>query len=80
LLSAYFDTRTGPKTAPESYRVIANAMGAAANEMVFVSDLLKELDSAREAGCETRLSVRAGNQAVPDRRGHVAISSFAEIE
>lgn len=79
-ISAYFDTRIGPKTAPESYRAIAGVMSIAMEEIVFVSDLLRELEPAREAGCQTRLSVREGNQPVPDRRGHVGIQSFAEIE
>jgi enolase-phosphatase E1 len=79
-ISAYFDTRTGLKTSPESYRTIAAAMGVATNEVIFVSDLLRELEPARDAGCQTRLSVREGNQPVPDRRGHVGIQSFAEID
>jgi enolase-phosphatase E1 len=79
-ISAYFDTRTGAKTSPESYRAIAAAMGVATNEIVFLSDVLRELEPAREAGCQTRLSVRDGNQPVPDRRGHAGILSFAEID
>jgi enolase-phosphatase E1 len=78
-ISAYFDTRTGPKTSVESYGAIAAAMGVETGEILFVSDLLRELDPAREAGCGTRLSVREGNQPVPDVRGHAMIRSFAEI-
>jgi len=78
-ISGYFDTRIGAKTAAESYRAIAAAMGVSTNEVIFVSDLLRELEPAREAGCMTRLSVREGNQAVTDRQEHVAIESFAEI-
>jgi enolase-phosphatase E1 len=63
-ISAYFDTRTGPKTSAESYRAIAVSMNVAAGEVLFVSDVLRELDPAREAGCATRLSVREGNAAV----------------
>ena len=78
-ITAYFDTRTGPKTSPESYRAIATAMGVQPDEILFVSDLLRELDPAREAGCETRLSVRSGNQPVSDPNGHTAITSFSQI-
>jgi enolase-phosphatase E1 len=79
LLSGYFDTRIGPKTAIASYVAIAAAMGVATGEVLFVSDLLRELNPAREAGCRTRLSLRAGNAPVPDAEGHEAIRSFAEI-
>jgi enolase-phosphatase E1 len=78
-ISAYFDTRVGAKTTPESYRAIAAAMGVGPAEVLFVSDVVRELDPAREAGCQTRLSVREGNQPVPDARRHIAIGSFAEI-
>ena len=78
-IASYFDTRTGAKTSSDSYRAIAAAMGVATSEILFVSDLLRELDPAREAGCMTRLSVREGNQPVPDRCGHIAVSSLGEI-
>jgi enolase-phosphatase E1 len=79
-IASYFDTRIGAKTSAESYRAIAAAMGVATGEVLFVSDLVRELGPAREAGCLTRLSVREGNAVVADRKGHVAMRSFAEIE
>jgi len=79
-ISAYFDTRSGAKTSVESYQAIAAAIGVETSEILFVSDMLRELDPAREAGCATRLSVREGNAQVSDGHGHTAISSFAEID
>lgn len=78
-LADYFDTRVGPKTASASYLAIAAAMGVAASEVLFVSDVVRELNAAREAGCETRLSLRDGNAPVADTEGHAAVRSFAEI-
>lgn len=78
-LSDYFDTRVGAKGVAESYRAIAAATEIATDEILFVSDVVRELDAAREAGCATRLSLRDGNQAVLDSLGHSAIRSFAEI-
>jgi enolase-phosphatase E1 len=78
-ISAYFDTRVGPKSSAESYRAIAAAMGVAAEEIVFFSDVVRELDPAREAGCLTRLSVREGNAPVADVHGHAAIESFMAV-
>jgi len=79
LISSYFDTRVGPKTSAASYSAIAAAMGVATGEMLFVSDVVRELNPAREAGCETRLAQREGNAPVADAEGHVAIRSFAEL-
>ena len=76
LISGYFDTRTGPKRGIDSYRAIAVAMGVAPGEMLFFSDVVAELDAAREAGCGTRLVVRPGNVPVGDSGGHPVISSF----
>jgi enolase-phosphatase E1 len=78
-LSGYFDTRVGAKTSAESYRAIAAAVGLAAGDILFVSDLVRELDAAREAGCLTRLSVREGNPVVSEDGGHSAVCNFAEI-
>jgi len=78
-LSGYFDTRTGAKTSADSYRAIATAMGVETAEILFVSDLLRELDPAREAGCMTRLSVREGNAAVADAHSHTVVHSFEAI-
>jgi enolase-phosphatase E1 len=78
-ISAYFDTRTGAKTSVDSYWAIAAATSVAASEILFVSDLLRELDPAREAGCMTRLSVREGNAPVGETQGHAQVRSFEEI-
>jgi enolase-phosphatase E1 len=78
-LSGYFDTRVGPKTAAESYRTIAAKMGVATGEILFISDVVRELDAALEAGCGTRLSVREGNAAVNDAHQHIEIHSFTDI-
>ena len=79
LISNYFDTRTGAKAEPGSYSAITAAMGAAPGEMIFFSDVVRELDAARAAGCQTRLVVREGNAPVEDAHGHAAVESFALI-
>ena len=78
-LSGYFDTRAGAKGAAESYRAIAVAMGVAPSDILFVSDVVRELDAARKAGCLTRLSLREGNAPIADLNGHVAVGAFVEI-
>ena len=76
LIAGYFDTRTGPKTARESYESIATAMDCEPGEIMFFSDAVRELDPAREAGCHTRLVMRDGNTPVGDAHGHRRIKSF----
>ena len=68
LLGGYFDTTTGPKKEPESYRAIARALGEAPGAVLFVSDVGAELDAARGAGMRTVLCVRAGSPPVSDHR------------
>jgi len=78
-IAGYFDTKTGPKQASGSYTAIAASMKVRPSEILFCSDVAKELDAAREAGCATRLVLREGNAPVDDNRGHVAVESFAGL-
>jgi enolase-phosphatase E1 len=75
-IKGYFDTRTGAKVSSESYAAIAEAMGVEAGEALFLSDVVRELDAAREAGCQTRLVVREGNAPVNGGHGHAVVTSF----
>ena len=60
LFSGYFDTTTGPKREAASYRAIADAIGLAANEILFLSDTPQEIAAAREAGLSALLIDRDG--------------------
>jgi enolase-phosphatase E1 len=77
-LNGYFDTTTGPKTAPASYMLIAEAFSTEAREILFISDVARELDAAHNAGMKTFMCIRPGNHRQPDNT-HETISSFAEI-
>ena len=52
----YFDTTTGSKRDSRSYRRIAESMNLPGGAVLFVSDVVEELDAARAAGMQTRLS------------------------
>ena len=78
-IHAYFDTRTGPKTDPSSYTSIVTDLNTEPAGVLFISDSIRELDAARDAGMTTLLSLRPGNAPVPDDHGHAAIRSFAGI-
>jgi enolase-phosphatase E1 len=78
-ISHFFDTTTGPKADPESYRRIAHVMDVAPGAIVFVSDVTRELEAARGAGMQTRLAVRPGNPAPGSDHAHPALPSFDEL-
>lgn len=59
LFSGYFDTETGPKRQADSYRSIAAAIGLPAEEILFLSDIVEELDAARSAGMRTTQLARS---------------------
>ena len=79
LLCRFFDTAVGPKTSADSYRRIAEELGCATNDLLFVSDVVAELDAARGAGCEVLLCVRPGNPVQADN-SYPVIRTFDEIE
>jgi len=60
LFSGYFDTTTGAKREAASYAKIAEAIGVAADEILFLSDIVEEIAAARGAGMEALLIDRAG--------------------
>ena len=78
-LGWFFDTTTGPKSDPTSYRRIAAAMSVSADAVLFISDVTRELDAARSAGMQTRLSRRPGN-APQTTHDHLAIESLLEVD
>jgi len=76
LFSGYFDTTAGPKREARSYRHISAAIGCPASQILFLSDIVEELDAARQAGMLTCGLVRGGGE-LP---GHPNVSNFAEID
>lgn len=78
LFSGYFDTTIGAKVDSESYRKIAAAIALPANQILFLSDLLKELDAARQAGLKTCWLMRAG--PVDPEAAHRQVRNFYEIQ
>jgi len=77
-ISNYFDTTIGSKTEVQSYRQIAAALDLTASEVLFISDIVGELDAASAAGMQTLLCVRPGNhpQSLADR--YQIIQTFDE--
>ena len=76
LFSGYFDTTSGPKREAQSYQRITQAIGVAAGEILFLSDIVEELDAARTAGMATCGLAREGGELA----GHVTVDSFGKID
>jgi enolase-phosphatase E1 len=77
-LSGHFDTGVGAKGEVGSYRRIVETLGVAAARILFVSDVVKELDAAREAGLRTLLCVRPPASA-PASSTYDLVESFDTI-
>lgn len=79
LMAGFFDTSVGAKTDASSYRRIAEALRHATDEILFLSDVTRELAAAREAGCRTALVVRPGNAPQPDAGAYPVVRSFEDL-
>ncbi|MDE1960919.1 MAG: acireductone synthase [Xanthomonadaceae bacterium] len=78
LFSGHFDTETGPKREPESYRRIAAALGKPASDILFLSDVVEELDAARATGMRTTQLARAP-ASCPPQGAHSCVPDFDAI-
>lgn len=76
LFDAYFDTTSGGKREAASYARIAATLGRPAGEILFLSDVVEELDAARAAGMATCGLAREGGELA----GHRTVASFAAID
>lgn len=76
LFNGYFDTTSGPKREAQSYRTIQQAIGVEAEDILFLSDIVEELDAAQSAGLKTCGLAREGGEL----GAHVTVDSFTAIE
>ncbi|WP_417642085.1 acireductone synthase [Enterobacter kobei] len=63
LFSGYFDTHIGAKREVSSYTSIAEQLGLAPSQILFLSDVHQELDAAAEAGLRTVQLIRGDDDA-----------------
>lgn len=77
LFRGYFDTTTGPKKEPDSYRKIAQAIGVVVQRVLFLSDSTDEIAAARTAGLQT-VQLRRPGESQPIGAGPTA-ADFGEI-
>ena len=76
LLSGYFDTHIGGKRDLASYQAILKQLQLPSAQVLFLSDVVAELDAARQAGMATVQLIRE-QQAASD---HPVAENFYQIE
>jgi len=64
---------------PASYLKIAELLKRQSQEILFVSDVVAELDAAAAAGFQTILCVRPGNPPQPGADLHATARTFDEL-
>ncbi len=77
--SGFFDTSCGPKREASSYKMIASLLKREPEQVVFISDVIAELDAASSTGMKTLHMVRPGN-AEPAGEKHRAANSFYDLQ
>lgn len=79
LFSGYFDTKVGGKKESASYKNIVSQVKLPPEEILFLSDVVEELNAARDAGMQTILLLREGTVA-PVGCDHQSVETFDEIQ
>lgn len=75
LFNDYFDTKIGLKQDSQSYKNIAESTPYRASEILFLSDVVAELDAAAEAGMHTYQLIRESQE----KSRHPNANSFDQI-
>ncbi len=83
IFNDHFDTEIGSKREVESYARIAKEIGCEPSQILFLSDVVEELDAARQAGMRTTLLDRRDDYPQPRNgdatHGHPRVESFTQI-
>ena len=74
--SCYFDTTTGMKRETETYERISAKLNISPNQILFLSDIKEELESADKAGMKTIQLIREGNVV----SWNESVSDFNEVD
>jgi enolase-phosphatase E1 len=78
-IAAFFDTRVGSKTQTQSYRKIAESLACNPCDILFISDTMKEIKAAHEAGMQAILCYRDLKASQPPKANIIIIHSFDEV-
>jgi enolase-phosphatase E1 len=79
LFAGYFDTEIGAKREQDSYARIVEAIGERPEHVLFLSDIVEELDAAAAAGLRTGWLLRPPS-TVPSQPRHATYTDFDAIQ
>lgn len=81
LLAGHYDTTVGPKTESLSYTNIAKSIGCDSEQILFLTDVVKEAQAAKTAGMQTLIVVREGNAELSEdeKKEFVTVTSLKDI-
>jgi enolase-phosphatase E1 len=74
-----FDTAVGKKAEAESYRHISKQMKLPPQNILFISDVIAELNAAHDAGMKAWLSIRPGNTPQDNLNSYPVILTFDQL-
>jgi methionine salvage enolase-phosphatase E1 len=77
-LDGLFDTKVGAKTDSASYREVLLQIACRPQELLFISDTIKELEAAQAVGIRVVWSLRP-ERDTPSSTGFPVVRSFDEI-
>ncbi|XP_043272507.1 enolase-phosphatase E1 [Venturia canescens] len=77
----YFDTEVGAKQEASSYKNILAKIGVKPSDVLFLTDVAKEAQAAKEAGITAKIVVRPGNAPLTDEEkvNFTTIESFLDL-
>lgn len=79
-IAGYYDTaNAGPKRESGSYRAIAEAIGVEPNRLLFCSDVVAELDAAREARWQVVRVRRPGEPHSVENSAYPEVAAMTDI-
>jgi len=80
-ISGYYDTaNAGPKREAASYRAIAEAIDADPGSLLFCSDVVAELDAARQAGWQVVRVRRTGEPHAVEDSAYPEVAEMTDID
>jgi enolase-phosphatase E1 len=78
-IAMFFDTRIGTKTETQSYKKIAESLACNPCNILFISDTMKEVKAAHEAGMQAILCDRDLKASQSPEANIVIVRSFDEV-
>ncbi|CAG9789279.1 unnamed protein product [Diatraea saccharalis] len=78
-IAGHFDTAVGAKQEAASYAKIVEQIGCQPDEILFLTDIVKEAEAASESGLHAALVSREGNAPLPEQVSFPVVHSLQQL-